>query len=390
MLTSISKLYGRDRERKLILQAYEYNLHQNLSKPSYVMIYGEEGMGKTHIIEASLGDQVRFTDGGFFVVWDFPRPCQNPIYDHIETLEDDGFDNALTSLAQQILTMENSDVQEIQDSFEQELNMTDLTLLVEMVPHFSSLLNPIIDPSSLGFLHSMNLRAPDLRRRILLQVLRIVAKPKRPIVLVMDNVNYADEKNLNLIEFLLRETKFQGILYVMTLGPSQSNGTQLFRRSLQKISQNVRSAVTINLHPLDPSITHHMAADILQSDLETIEPLHASLRHRIQGNPRYLISWLSWMHQNGYLQWNVKSQTWKWDTHHFLVHDEWKDTSCTAWNELPTTIQYFLQGMFYQELMSFQKFACSIACFSFFMYRKQDLNNISRIYPSKASKVTTV
>jgi signal transduction histidine kinase len=326
------------------MQTYHQNLHLNPPEPSYLIIHGDEGMGKTYIVETLLCNQVRVTDGGLFVVWNFP--CQHPNYDRDVTLEaSDGLDDVIISLVHQIMIAGDTIVQEIQESFMQEMEIKDRTFLVQMIPQFSTLLDPTIEQSSLLFNYSINLRAPELRMRTLLQVLRIVSKPNRPIVLFMDNVEYANENNRRLIESLLQETAIQRIFYVMEIGPNKSSAMQNFLQSIQNIPASVRSAVKIQLPPLGATVTQTMVADILQTDLDSIEPLHSFLQPRIKGNPRFLISWLSWLYRNDYLQWNTASQAWSWDTDQFLVHNDDRNTSRTTWDDLPKSIQYFLQGM---------------------------------------------
>jgi predicted ATPase len=337
-LKFLDRIYGRDEEQNIILQTYHQTIHQKPANPSVLIIQGEEGIGKTFLVEQTLSQRVRLHDHGFYVHWKLQNVSLSP---NLETVSpDDGFVDAFTSLTNQILAAEESILHEIQDNFSREMNENDRLVLAEMIP----CIIPILGPFNPTATKSSHVQASGRQIQIFIRMFRIIAKPERPIVFFMDNIHHADACNLRLLEFLLQDTEIQGIFLVLSLGPVQSDDVHKFVSSLENQTNLTRTAVCIHLLSLDATTTHRMVADILQIDLETSATLHDSLQSRIRGNPRCLYSLMRWMYLNQYLQWEKTTNTWHWNVHHLLDCQDHETTVRTSWSQLPGLLQKLLQG----------------------------------------------
>jgi predicted ATPase len=339
-LKSLERLYGREEEQKIILQTYQQTIHQNPTNPSFLIIQGEEGIGKTFLVEQTLSKHVRLHDGGFFVHWRLQNVSLTPNFESVSP--DDGFEDAFASLTNQIITANESVLDEIKDNFLQNMNENDRLILAEMIPCLVPLLGLVDGTES----KCSNVHGSGRQMQIFINMLRIIARPERPLVLFLDNVHHADACNVRLLECLLEDTESQGLLYVISLDRIQSDDIQKFVLSFENRCPKTRTAVSISLSPLDGATTHCMVADMLHIDLETSGPLHASLESYIRGNPRCLNSLMQWMYLNQYLRWETSTKTWHWNTHELLHCHEHERTPRTSWSKLPSLVQKLLQGAF--------------------------------------------
>jgi predicted ATPase len=338
-LKSVERIYGRDEEQKIILQTYHQTIHQKPANPSVLIIQGEEGIGKTFLVEQTLSQRVQLHDHGFFVHWKMHPIVNVPNFMTISS--DNGFEDAFASLVHQIMASGESIIQQIQESFQQDIDENDRLTLAEMIPCIAPLLGPI-DPSASNSAH---VHASGRQLQIFSSLLRILASPTRPLVFFMDNLQYSESCNLRLLEYLLNTNEIQGIFYVLSIGPIQSDDVLQFVRSLHELSATSRTTVTIQLSELDAATTHCMIADMLHVDLETSAPLHTTLYSQIRGNPRRLLSWMNWMYRNQHLEWDRTQDKWHWDSHEILNGIESDLTARTNWNKLPFPIQELLIGM---------------------------------------------
>jgi AAA ATPase domain len=175
-LKSLDRIYGRDEEQKIILQTYHQTIHQKPANPSALIIQVEEGIGKTFLVEQTLSQRVRVHDHGFFVHWNVSP--------------NDGFDDdAFAILMNQILTLDESIVVELQESFQQGMEEKDQLTLITTIPCLTPLFSPIAHLAS----NSLHDQASGRLLQILLNFFQILANSLlKPLVFFLDNFQHAD------------------------------------------------------------------------------------------------------------------------------------------------------------------------------------------------------
>jgi class 3 adenylate cyclase/tetratricopeptide (TPR) repeat protein len=124
--------------------------------------------------------------------------------------------------------------------------------------------------------------------RLLLRALRTLletAAARRPLLVVVEDLHWADQSSVDLIERLLRSAEHHPILFLLTARPGYE---QTSGRVLETIRSRYASFhVAIDLSPLDP----HEASRLLDALVHSVElppALSRTILKRAGGNPLFL------------------------------------------------------------------------------------------------------
>lgn len=155
----------------------------------------------------------------------------------------------------------------------------------EALPPIASILGVRLEPAHQARLDA--LQGDALQKLILRSVTQLMraASAVRPLVIVMDDLHWADQSSIELLEALLRLCEEHPILFL-----------NLFRRGAEGTSERIRAAahdrhpvrsVEIELRPLDPSAARSLLNNLFrQGDIP-----HATrqlIEQKAQGNPFFI------------------------------------------------------------------------------------------------------
>ena len=186
---------------------------------------------------------------------------------------------------------------------------------------------------------------PNMRRRFdrlgyaIRDLLRTVSE-YHPIVMVLDNVHWADPDSLKMMRDLVLHKSCENFLLIGCHEPIGDN------HSLSMIQQEVSTteirATSLDLFNFHAGNTREilfsmLAADghVKNSDLqdEKIATLSDSVQEKTQGNPLYIIELLRAHNENEVLKWSAKFNVWKWST----------DKLVQATQESPNTLKELIR-----------------------------------------------
>ena len=206
------RLYGRDDEIATIRGMF--NRIQQTGQPELLMLEGPSGCGKTSLIEAALR-RYATTAGGRFVDGKF---------DQLRTVGD-AFSaiKAAFSDLMILLTSKSTDQTE-RDRIARHLEThigEEVGALGRLVPNLSSLMKTQTDSvpvtvqiQALEFLSDE--RAIVRLGQLCQSFLQAVATTSHPVVLFLDDVQWADRNSMQVIENLLWEPRFRHVLLVIS------------------------------------------------------------------------------------------------------------------------------------------------------------------------------
>ena len=249
---------GREHERQLLLETFLRVERE--ATPQLVTIVGEPGVGKSRLVtelRSALDDRAEL------VTW---RHGRCPPYGEGITfwalgevvkaeagiLETDGEDEAATKLAQAVTTL-------FEDESEREW--------------LSSRLAPLVGAGSEGGAVGRDEAFAAWRRFLEAMAAR------RPFVLVVEDVHWADEALLDFLEHLLDWAAPVPLLVLATARP------ELYDRR-PGWSGGKRNATTVSVSPLSPEDTARLLQSLLERALLPADT-QASILERAGGNPLY-------------------------------------------------------------------------------------------------------
>ncbi|MDR7049432.1 PAS domain S-box-containing protein [Duganella sp. 3397] len=169
--------------------------------------------------------------------------------------------------------------------------------------------------------------APESAGRLALAVQRLVelfAAPERPLVMVIDDVQWLDAATLALLETLIARTRELPFLLVLTSrsedcapASSLSGSANGAIAAPPDIAARLRAlaghVVDIALSPLAPAAIEAMLAEALATPAAQVGALAAQVHHKTAGNPYFVRQFVQTIVDEGLAQRDAASGAWHFD-----------------------------------------------------------------------------
>jgi diguanylate cyclase (GGDEF)-like protein len=283
-----SRLCGREPEIARLTTALSA---ATAGKCRGIMVRGSPGIGKTALIDELRA--IVTTANGWLISGKFDQ------YHHDEG---SGLYQAFRALAQLLLAEPEDKLAEARDRFLALLG-SNAGLLSAMNPAFGTLLNvapEIGDP----------LTAATRSQQAGLAILRAAASPTRPLVLVVDDLQWASPRSLGFFDVIFADARLDGLLVVGAYRDDVVDGTHPLRKSLERWQQ--RGAMEeLRLGPLGDTDQAHLVADMLHVDSDAVSDLVQALTPHAKGNPNDTIESVNALRRTGILV--QRAGRWWWD-----------------------------------------------------------------------------
>ena len=231
---SRDKLVGRKNEVLLLREAFQ-RISQEKACSEVALIDGSSGTGKTALAEA-IRNQVTLKANGFYAAGKFDQIRNEPLSAIVEAFSD------LCDLIGQEFSID--DMRTMFNDLD-----NDLAILTNILPnlgrmynevqvHKSSQQQPTEPDSSFAVLESMSTSiGKDMFARFKLSCKRFLqstASAKHPILLLLDDLQWADEASIEVIRSLMTDQDSRNVLLVCTY---RSNGGESLPESLLPLEE---------------------------------------------------------------------------------------------------------------------------------------------------------
>lgn len=139
------------------------------------------------------------------------------------------------------------------------------------------------------------------------------AQPEHPFALFIDDLQWLDAATVDLLKWLLTQG---GIPYFLFIGAYRTTGADSspgLASLLSTISTAVETPTEVTLSALS---VHHVTclfADALRTKPEEVNPLAKLVFRKTQGNPFFVVQFLSTLYADGLLTFEPTDRTWRWD-----------------------------------------------------------------------------
>ena len=284
-----SQLVGRDDEVAALGAAFEEALADRCRG---VLVTGSPGVGKTALID-QLRPVVTGRDG-WFVAGKFDQ--------YRRDLEFDAGYQAFRALGRLLLAESEDELARLSEQILRAVG-PNAGLLAAIVPEFAALLAVPPDPGD-------PLTAQARTQRAAAAALRAVASRKRPVVLFLDDLQWAGHTPLGLVDIVLSEEPIEGLLLVGAYRDSDVDAAHPLAAPLSRwLGQSaVRHLRLANLP--GPSLVT-MVAEMLRVDRPAAADLAGVISPHTSGNPYETVELLNALRRDGML--TAAAAGWRWD-----------------------------------------------------------------------------
>jgi signal transduction histidine kinase len=284
-----SRLVGRDDEVAALGRAFDDAL---AGRCRGVLVSGAPGVGKTALVD-ELRPVVTGRDG-WFVAGKFDP--------YRRDLEFDAVHQALRALGRLLLSEPEDELAEVLERVLRAVG-PNAGLLTAALPEFAALLRVPPDAGD-------PLTARARVQRTAVQVLRAVASRARPLVVFVDDLQWAGPTPLGVVDLVLREEQIDGLLLVGAYRDGDVGATRPLAPFLSRWREQT-AARHVRLGNLPVSGSVAMVAEMLHVDRATATGLGEVLAPRMSGNPYETVELLDALRREGLLTATVDG--WRWD-----------------------------------------------------------------------------
>src|SRR6516164_7372345 len=324
------KLYGRDREIKTLLDAFDQVV--TAGKTNLVLVSGYSGIGKSSVVNEL--HKVLVPPRGLFASGKFDQYKRDVPY---ATLA-----QAFNGLIRRLLSKSEPELQIWRAAFCGALEPNG-KLMVDLVPELRLIIGeqpPVPD-----------LPPQDAQRRFQLVFRRFIgvfARPEHPLALFLDDLQWLDAATLDFLEDLLTQPGVHHLALVGAYRDNEVDSTHPLWRRLEAIRHSGAIVQEIVLAPLACEDLRQLIVDALRCEPELVSSLAEVVHHKTGGNPFFARQFISALAEEALLAFDHSSGRWSWDLTRIQAKgytDNVVDLMVQKLNRLPIETQKAVQEL---------------------------------------------
>lgn len=148
---------------------------------------------------------------------------------------------------------------------------------------------------------------------VLKQFIYVFTNKEHPLVLFLDDLQWADPASLNLIQLLMSDSDSQYLLMIGAYRDNEVDAAHPLMLTLDEMySYGVRMN-TITLRPLEITHVNQLITDTLGYESKRTEPFSELVLNKTQGNPFFLTQLLKSLYQDKLLTFDFQQGCWQWN-----------------------------------------------------------------------------
>jgi PAS domain S-box-containing protein len=289
------RLYGREREVEALRTHFERVRAQG--RPELVLVSGYSGIGKSSLV-AELHEPV-VRERGFFL----SGKCDqyNRDIPFLPLLQ------AFRGLLQEILSASEAEVERWRQRLREALGPNG-RLLADVLPEIERLLGPQEPMPELPAAEAQSRLHATLQRFV-----AAAARKEHPVVLFLDDLQWADAASLKLLEQLVTYTEAGHLLLLGAYRDNEVGPAHPLPLTLAEAKKRGAAIADIVLAPLSPADVGALVAEAVHASQEQSEPLARLVYEKTGGNPFFVLQFLLALHREGLIFLDVEAGAWRWD-----------------------------------------------------------------------------
>ncbi|WP_016950021.1 ATP-binding sensor histidine kinase [Anabaena sp. PCC 7108] len=300
------KIYGRENEITTLLNAFE---RISNGTKELMLVGGFSGIGKTSVINEVHKPII--LNKAYFISGKYDQLQRNIPFS--------GFLESLESLLNQILTESAANLQQWKDKILLALG-EQAKVIIDVIPKLENIIGKQPNVPELIGIASQN------RFNLLFgNFIKVFAAKEHPLVIFLDDLQWADATSLKLIELLMNETDVQYLLLIGAYRDNEVYPGHPFIITLDNIRKTQAVVNQITLRPLDKSHLNLLITDTLGCSQAEAITLTKLLLTKAQGNPFFSNQLLKSLYEDGLISFNFNLGYWQCDINEAKALHQYND-----------------------------------------------------------------
>jgi diguanylate cyclase (GGDEF)-like protein/PAS domain S-box-containing protein len=290
------KLYGREREVAMLMDAFS---RVSRGATEMMLVTGYSGIGKTSIVNEIHKPIV--ASRGYFITGKFDQFRRDIPYAALIQAFQELIRQLLTENEQQIAVWKNKLLEAFGDNGQ---------VIIDVIPEVELIIGSQVDVPKLGAAESEN-----RFNRVFQQFINVFCQPEHPLVIFLDDLQWADSASLKLIRLLIANDSSQYLFLIGAYRDNEVNPTHPLIQTLEKLRQTDTAIHKITVEPLLLTHVQQLVADTLHETIATsrVKLFTELVFNKTQGNPFFLTQLLKSLYTEHLLFYQVATDNWQWD-----------------------------------------------------------------------------
>jgi PAS domain S-box-containing protein len=288
------KLYGREREIEQLLAGFE---RVSLGQKQMILVRGYSGIGKSVLVKEVYKPITR--QQGYFCAGKFDQFQRNiPYFSLVQ---------AFHGLIEQLLAENDLLIADWRQKLLAALGNNG-RVMIDLIPELELIIGAQPALTELAAMESQN-----RFNLVFKNFVQVFTRLEHPLVLFLDDLQWADEASLLLIQLLMTETQGH---YLYIIGAYRNNETTPAHPlilTLDEISKTEGLISYITLRPLASIEVNQLIITTLKVSLETAAPLTELVLTKTNGNPFFVNEFLKLLYKQKLLEFDYQLNHWQWD-----------------------------------------------------------------------------
>ncbi|MFC1848913.1 AAA family ATPase, partial [candidate division CSSED10-310 bacterium] len=321
------KLYGREPEIEILL-----NLFASVKQGSKEMLLfgGYSGMGKTALVQEMYRPIIE--QQAYFIFGKFDQFKSNiPYYPLILAFQD---------LVRQLLTESEAEI-----SFWKERLKTALgangQVIIDVIPEVELMIGPQPQIPELQSVEAQN------RFNLVFQnFVRIFTRKGQPLVLFLDDLQYADPASLKIINLVIGDIEMSHLFLIGAYRDNEVDTLHPLMVTLAEIRKAGQEVHQIHLSPLTLEHIKQLLAETIHTEPALVQHMARLVFQKTHGNPLFVNQFLKSLYEDKILEFKPDKREWSWHLdriREMSITDNVVDLMAGKIRKLPETTQQVLK-----------------------------------------------
>jgi len=330
-------LYGREREVEQLMASF-YQAAKG--QPQLLAVEGFAGIGKSALVHEVHKGIAAYN--GIFISGKFDQFQKNVPYSALK--------QAFAGWVQHALSLKESTLIALRAQLNENLG-GNARVLIDFLEIFELVLGELPLLPVLGAQETQN------RFHLVLQRFIQLITQDRPLVIFIDDIQWADRGTLNLLplfmgadnntDALLEEGSIDcRLLLLVAYRDNEVDDSHPAIITLKQIRQAFSTTETLSLQPLPIEQINFLLVDALHQRLEVTQPLAELVHHKTAGNPFFVNEFLKTLYSEKLLNFDLRQKQWCWslaDINAQCITNNVVELMLGKMQQLPEPTQYILQ-----------------------------------------------
>ncbi|ALF54435.1 serine/threonine protein kinase [Nostoc piscinale CENA21] len=286
------QIYGREAEVNTLLEAFA---RVSTGATEIMLVSGFSGIGKTAVVNEVHKPIVK--QHGYFIKGKFDQFNRNIPFS--------AFVQAFRDLIGQLLTESDTQIQQWQSKILAVIGENG-QVIIDVIPELEIIIGkqpPVPELSG---------TAAENRFYLIWQKFtKVFTSNEHPLVLFLDDLQWAEAASLKLMQLLITESKY--LLLIGAYRDHEVSPIHPLMLTLGEIEKKHTKIYKLHLLPLSQGQVNQLVADTLKCSENLASPLSQLIAQKTHGNPFFTTQFLKALHQDKLIQFNFDLGCWECD-----------------------------------------------------------------------------